>query len=39
MDDYINEDKSIRLYNGDCIEVMNKLIEDGLDLKKMYFCI
>lgn len=27
MKTYINEDKSIRLYNADCIEEMNKMIE------------
>jgi len=37
MDYYINEDKSVQLYNGDCLEVINKLIEDGLDLKKCIF--
>lgn len=30
MKHYINEDKSIRLYNGDCLEVMDKLIENGV---------
>lgn len=27
---YFNEDKSIRLYNGDCLKVMDKLIEKGI---------
>lgn len=27
---YINEDKSVRLYNGDCLEVMDKMIENGV---------
>lgn len=27
---WFNEDKSIRLYNGDCLEVMNKLIKNGV---------
>ena len=27
---WFNEDKSIRLYNGDCLGVMNKLIENGV---------
>lgn len=27
---YFNEDKSMRLYNGDCLEVMDKLIEAGV---------
>lgn len=24
---YFNEDKSIKMYNADCIDIMNKLIE------------
>ena len=27
---YFNEDKSVRLYNGDCLDVMDKLIEAGV---------
>lgn len=27
---YFSDDKSIRLYNGDCLEVMDKLIENGV---------
>ena len=27
---YFNEDKSMRLYNGDCLEVMDRLIETGV---------
>ena len=30
MKAYISEDKSIRLYNRDCLEVMDKLIEAGV---------
>lgn len=30
MKHYFSEDKNIRLYNGDCLEVMNKLIEKGI---------
>lgn len=29
---YFNEDKSIRLYNGDCREVMDKLIENNIQV-------
>lgn len=29
-DSYISEDKNIRIYNGDCLEVMDKLIELGV---------
>lgn len=32
MNYFINESKSIRLYNGDCIEVMDKLIEKGVKI-------
>lgn len=27
---FMNEDKSVRLYNGDCLEVMDRLIESGV---------
>lgn len=27
---WFNEDESIRLYNGDCFNVMNKFIEKGI---------
>ena len=30
MNHYMNEDKSIRLYQGDCLEVMDKMIEKGV---------
>ena len=30
MKGYFNEDESIKLYNGDCLEVMNRLIEQGV---------
>ena len=30
MKEYFNEYESIRLYNGDCLEVMDRLIEQGI---------
>lgn len=30
MKHYISEDKNIRLYNGDCLELMDRLIEKGV---------
>lgn len=30
MKHYISEDKNIRLYNGDCLEIMDRLIERGV---------
>lgn len=32
MNYYFNEDKTMRLYNGDCIEIMDKLIEVGAEV-------
>lgn len=32
MKKWNNEDKSIQIYNGDCINIMNKLIEDGVNV-------
>ena len=30
MKNYVSENESIELINGDCLEVMNKMIEDGI---------